>query len=1064
MAGESEALGALLKRYRRQAGLTQEELAERAGVSARSVSGTERGVQQRPHVSTLRRLADALALPPERRVGFLTAGKGSRAEVQSWEGVPSDVSPVPGSEGASWEGRPESPVVLTFLIADVRGYARFTQEHGDEAAARLAGRFAELCKEVVGTHEARIVELRGDEAMAVFPSARQALRAAVELQVRFAQEADSAVPLYVGIGLDAGEPVPLEGGYRGGALNLAARLCALAGPGEVLASEGVVHLARKVEGLRYVERGAAQLKGFEHPVRVVEVHPSPTTPVLSGSRDPVRLAEEGRPTERGARGDRPIGGFLGALPTGALVAREEELRTVLTMVDAVAGGSGRLVLLAGEPGVGKTRLAQEVTMEVASRGFVVSTGSCYEPQQVVPFYPFLEALAALYEAAPSIVRDEVGRRWQYLTRLLPEHFGTQALVHVDSQEGRERLFWAVAGFVQVLAESAPAAVLLDDLHWADEASLALFHHLGRQTRGCRVLLLGTYRHLDVGRQHPLEGTLRDLLRDQLMEQLPIRRLGQDGTAALTAAVLGEAEVSEELTELLHRWTEGNPFFVQQLLRALVERGDVCRRDGRWTRTAAEELPVPEGVRSVIRQRLCRLHETTQELLHEASVLGQSFLFDDLRLMSNRDEIELEQALEEATLAGLVREWGKDGYAFDHALTQQALYGESSARRKLRLHLAAGQALEQLPQGPRERRAAELAWHFLEGNEVKRALTYVMLAGDQAEAERHYRTALRLVQELSSVQAGQQTTEAEALEKLGRELRIEARYDEALEVLEQAAHRYGHADRDAEARTIAEIVLTHRLRGTKDEGIARGESLLETAADTKFGHGLCSLCVALANLYGDRGRHVDALAAAIRATELARAIGDNHGLVSAEVVRGWVLVELRQWEDGLRVLQDVIPLLEARGDLDNLSTAYHICAMVHLIRGQFDKVRRYYEGAVQLAERTGIQRALSGASLTLASFSPGWVTGTRHVAMWSGLWRYFALSARRGCLRVLSFTGGTSTSWKETGRTQRGVWRKPSASLSAMVTRIILPMRNHVSHVWTWTRDDRRLRSLASRRF
>src|SRR5437763_11725877 len=165
--------------------------------------------------------------------------------------------------------------IKTFLIADVRGYTRFTQERGDEAAARLATRFAELAREAIEGAGGTLVELRGDEALAVFDSARQALRAASDLQERFVGEtvADPSLPLAVGIGLDAGEAVPVDGGYRGGALNLAARLCALAGPGEVLVSPGVAHLARKVEGLDYVERGAVRLKGLEKPVEVVAVRP-----------------------------------------------------------------------------------------------------------------------------------------------------------------------------------------------------------------------------------------------------------------------------------------------------------------------------------------------------------------------------------------------------------------------------------------------------------------------------------------------------------------------------------------------------------------------------------------------------------------------------------------------------------------------------------------------------------------------------------------------------------------------------------------------------------------------
>ena len=162
-----------------------------------------------------------------------------------------------------------APAVRTFLIADVRGYTAFTQAHGDEAAARLAARFAATCRELIEDGEGRLLELRGDEAVLVFDTPRQALRCAVALQRRFADatRADPALPLGVGMGLDAGEAISVEGGYRGGALNLAARLCAIAKQGQVLISDGVVHLARHVDGLTYVDQGRRNFKGMAEPVR-----------------------------------------------------------------------------------------------------------------------------------------------------------------------------------------------------------------------------------------------------------------------------------------------------------------------------------------------------------------------------------------------------------------------------------------------------------------------------------------------------------------------------------------------------------------------------------------------------------------------------------------------------------------------------------------------------------------------------------------------------------------------------------------------------------------------------
>ena len=883
--------------------------------------------------------------------------------------------------------------VRTFLIADVRGYTQFTLEHGDEAAAKLATRFATLVEEELTAHDGQVIELRGDEALTVFASARRALQAAVELQGRFLQETerDPSLPMKVGIGLDAGEAVPVERGYRGAALNLAARLCALAGPGEVLASDGVIHLARKVDGLAYAERGFAQLKGFADPVRVVEI-----VPVSSRERGMERAPESREVTREERR--LPIGGFLGALPAGLLVGREGELRRLLGILDVVAGGTGQLVLLAGEPGVGKTRLAQELTLALRNREFLVGTGRSYEPQQAVPFYPFLEALVTIHDSAPPAIRAVAGRRWPYLGRLLPDQIGPVASGAAEGGEDQQRLFQAVTGFLTAIAEEAPIALLLDDLHWADSASLALLQHLARHTRAFRILLLGTYRDVEVGRTHPLEQALRDLHREGLMEEVPIRRLDQEEAAALTAATFGEDEISGEFVALLHRYTEGNPFFLQEVLRALVERGDIFRRDGTWDRRDVTEIEVPKSIRSAIGERLSRLSEEAQEILSAASVLGQTFHFDDLQGMAARREEEVDEALAEASAAGLVRVGKKDGYAFNHALTQQVLYGEQSPRRRRRLHLAAGEVLEQLPERSRERRAVELAWHFLQGDDPERALRWSVQAGDQAEAvfahaeaEHHYRTALELARETDDA-----PREVEALEKLGRVLGTLARYDDALALLERAAEQYRQVgDITGEIRVAVQIGTSQRARGTAEKGIERLQPMAERFEAGGPPRELAAFYATLERLYFASGQHGDELAAAERASQLARQAGDERTLALAEVGRGTALLKMGRTREGCRTLEDAIPLAERSGEAWAAVRIFHNLGSAYYCMGELNRSRECAERALVAAERFGNPW---GIAFSLSNL------GSLHVVL--GDWG----KARRYLSRSIEMARSVESSW------------------------------------------------------
>lgn len=273
----------LLRHYRLTSGKTLEELAQKAKITVEALKLIEEGTSLPPRKDTVERLADALELDGAELRVFMASGSVSLLKMLT-PPVPKPPAPEP------------LPAILVFLIADVRGYTRFTLEQGDEAAARLARRFAELVQQVVAARGGQLVELRGDEALCCFRSARQALLATNELQEQFAQatRANPELPLTVGIGLDVGEAVPVEKGFRGAALNLAARLCSLAGPGEVLVSEAVIHIARRVEGLSYHPWGLAELKGFDDPVRVIQVQPAllEEPPAVSQLPEPPATSED----------------------------------------------------------------------------------------------------------------------------------------------------------------------------------------------------------------------------------------------------------------------------------------------------------------------------------------------------------------------------------------------------------------------------------------------------------------------------------------------------------------------------------------------------------------------------------------------------------------------------------------------------------------------------------------------------------------------------------------------------------------------------------------------------
>lgn len=647
------------------------------------------------------------------------------------------------------------------------------------------------------------------------------------------------------------------------------------------------------------------------------------------------------------------GDFLGALPAGPLVGREQELAQVVRSAQAAQAGAGRLVLITGEPGVGKTRLAQELMVDMWQRGFLVATGRCYEAERLVPFYPFLEVLSLALRATPEGMRAELATRWSPLGRLLPElHIPLQP-PPTNPEEERERLLQAVGGYLQALASTRPLAILLDDLHWADESSLRLLQHLVRFRGSARILLLGTYREIKVDPIHPLARAVIDLQREGLVERITLPCLDEVGTRELLKSTVGP--VSRRVATWIYARTDGNPFFNLQLVHALVEQGHLERRRARWAGRNLGQVEVPESVREVIGGRVARLSEEAQQTIRLASVLGQVFGFAELVAMGDVAEEGVEAALEEATGAGLVRRVAEERYGFDHALTQQAVYAELPERRRRRFHRLVGHALEGLRDGLRKPRAAELARHFLEGEDPERALHYSLLAGNGAEAVfahveagEHYHTALDLAQRL-----GDEVQEAAVAERLGGAFVLQGRYDEARDVLERAAEIYrGRRDLERLGQVTAQIGMVCLTAGWRPtETIDRLRSMLEPLEAGEPSPALIEIYNQLATLLFVSGQYPEQLAAAERAVGVASLHGYPRS-PQAEFYRALALFLLGRLDEGMRGFSAAISMAEAVGDLRNLCELLGGLGVMHILWGTPQEGRPYLERAVQLAEQLG----------------------------------------------------------------------------------------------------------------
>jgi DNA-binding CsgD family transcriptional regulator len=449
------------------------------------------------------------------------------------------------------------------------------------------------------------------------------------------------------------------------------------------------------------------------------------------------------------------------LREGVFVGRQREMEGLRADLEAALSGRGRLVMLVGEAGIGKTRTARELGIHAELRGAQVLLGRCYETPGAPPYWPWVHVMRSYLQHRDSeILREQIGSGAADIAEMVPEvRHRLPDLPPLpplaDPEQARFRLFDAVTTCFARAAEEQPLVIVLDNLHWADRPSLLLLEFLTREIGASRILVLGTYRDIEVSRQHPLSETLGELTRDRLMRRVQLSGLSQEDVGQFIALAAGDPP-PQGLVGAVHRQTEGNPLFVTEVVRLLVQEGELSPASLRQQRSHA--FKIPAGVREVIGRRLNRLSLSCNRLLGIASVIGREFGLEELRRVMNEPLTELFlETLHEALAARIIEEVPEalGRFQFTHMLIRETLYDELTLPRRATLHRRTGEVIEALYQAALEPHLAHLAYHFGESaqtGDAEKAVAYAARAGDRAnallafeEAIDHYEKAIRLLE-------------------------------------------------------------------------------------------------------------------------------------------------------------------------------------------------------------------------------------------------------------------------------------------------------------------------------
>ncbi len=590
------------------------------------------------------------------------------------------------------------------------------------------------------------------------------------------------------------------------------------------------------------------------------------------------------------------------------VGRESECGAIRALIDRALGGLGSVMMIGGGPGGGKTRLAMEMA-EYASRvGFRSVVGHCYERDEPYPFLPFVEILESGLGQAASMDdhRRRMGDNAAELAQIAPSlrraFPDIPQPLELPPAQKRRYLFQGLSEALAFAAQTRSYLFVLEDLHWADESTLALLVHLANRVAQLPVVIIGTYRDLYSDNNPALTRTLEELIRLGI-RPLKLGGLTKDAVAQMLRG-LSKREAPESLISLFFDQTQGNPFFVEELHRHLLEEGKLFDAAGHFrTDNTVDDIDVPENVRLIIGRRLERLDENEKLVLAAAAVIGRSFSFQLLAAISRLDVDELFGVVEKAQQMGIIvasAEGPERPFTFGHELVRQTLLGGISAPRQQRLHAGVAEAIERVDAAAAHERAGDIADHLLKAGSFaddRRLVRYLMLAGKTAldaaayeEARRSFRSALA---RLADVDARER---ADSLGGLAIAERGLEHWDVAFANLEEALEIYiALGDREKIAQSCTELARVYVWAGRFKEATQtarRGLAHLESEVSTDRAH----LLAILGQVHANAGRYEPAHEALREALNIASQLSDPKlmaGLLGARSIVNYLFLRLRE---------------------------------------------------------------------------------------------------------------------------------------------------------------------------
>jgi predicted ATPase/DNA-binding CsgD family transcriptional regulator len=622
-----------------------------------------------------------------------------------------------------------------------------------------------------------------------------------------------------------------------------------------------------------------------------------------------------------------------------VIGRANDLAILHTLIDEAKNGKGQVLLVSGEAGIGKSRLVMEAKT-YAMHSMCLLQGNCFESDRSYPYAPMLDLLRTFFnthalkdflQSSSSVVSEFI--------KLFPELDKGLLDIRVsserDPQQEKRRLFAALTQFFMHQATKQPVLLIVEDLHWSDDSSLEFLLYLSRRCTNQPMLMIFTYRDDEVHAN--LRHWLAQLEREHLIQELALTRFSPNDVEAMLNAIFQKRyPIHRDLLDSLYTLTEGNPFFIEEILKSLITSRELVFTNGKWIGRPLHELHLPRNIQDAVQQRIERLSEASKKILTFASVTGDRFDFALLQQLTHDDEQQLLAVLKELIAAQLVIEESADQFAFRHALTRQAIYTQLLVRERRALHLNIAETIERMHAATLEPYLEDLAYHYYKAEVWDKAFHYGQLAGEKAQALyaprtaiEHYTQALLAAEHMNILPS---TTlyrrRGQAYEALGDFERAQSDYKQALDI----------------------------ARSTQD-GVAEWQSV----ADLGF-------------LWSERD-YEQAGTYYHQAIELARTLDDPKLEAYSLNRRGNWHLNIEQPSEALRYHREALTIFQELHDQHGIAETFDLLGMTSYLGGDLVQGTAYYEQAIALFRDLDDRNGLTSSLATLTLRGPTYQTDT-----------------------------------------------------------------------------------------